>query len=156
MFSNLLYEITSTINEKTDFKCAKVNENIFQGFDALNLDLDFKRLFQWYWFSEDFDVGPFIFSAENVLKFEKENNFLKIGLIQIGDCSNGDEIFFRISDLSILYWSHEEAEDCQKDEHSLILTYNRVESLLLNICNSNLIPSDSYSAREYFELSNGR
>lgn len=156
MYTNLLYAITSTINEKTNFKCAKVDDSIFQEFEKLNLNLGSKRLFQWYWFCEDIDVGPLIYSAKNILMGEKEHDYLENGIIQIGDCSNGDEIFLRVKDTGVLYWSHEESENWQKDEDSLFLTFNRVEGFLLNICNNNLIPWDAYSAKEYFELNSGR
>lgn len=76
MHNNLLYVVTSTISENRKFKCAKVSDEIFQEFEKLNLDLDTKRLFQWYWFSEDVEVGPTIYSSERILKAEKENNYL--------------------------------------------------------------------------------
>lgn len=151
-FDNLIDSLISTINNQTNFKCEKADDEIHEEFERLDLELNIKRLFQWRWFSENIDVGPIIYSAKNILKSEKENSFLNIGLIQIGDCSNGDEIFLRVKDFAVLYWSHDESENWQKDERSLFLTYNRIESLLLNICNKNFIPWDSYSAREYFEL----
>lgn len=159
MHDNLLYALISTINKNTDFKCAEVSEDIYREFEKLNLDLDTKRLFQWRWFSEDAEIGPTIYSAENILKAEKENNYLKNGIIEIGYCPNGDEIFLRAEDSAILYWSHDDAEngDWQnKEENALFLTYNKVEYLLINICNGNFIPWDSYSAREYFDLVGGR
>src|SRR5688572_14769615 len=110
MHDNLLYVVISTINENSDFKCAEVSAETYQEFEKLNLDLNTKRLFQWHWFSENAEVGPTIYSAENVLKAEKENNYLKNGIIEIGYCPNGDEIFLRLSDSAILYWSHDDVE----------------------------------------------
>jgi len=158
MHDNLLYAVISTIGESTNFKCAKVSDEVYQEFEKLNFDLDTKRLFQWRWFSENAEVGPTIYSAENVLKAEKENNYLKNGIIEIGFCPNGDEIFLRASDSAILYWSHDDAEGDWyiKEETALFVAYNRVEYLLINICNSNFIPWDSYSAREYFDLYSGK
>lgn len=159
MHDNLLYAVISTIDESAKFKCAEVSDEVYQEFEKLNLDLDTKRLFQWRWFSENAEVGATIYSAENVLKAEIENNYLKNGVIEIGYCPNGDEIFLRVSDSAILYWSHDDAEndDCHnKEESALFLTFNRVEYLLVNICNGNFIPWDSYSAREYFDLYQGK
>jgi hypothetical protein len=156
MFDSLIYALISTIQENRKLKCGRVSENIFQEFEKLNLDMEIKRFFQLHWFSDDIQVGPIIYSSENILKYEQENNFLKTGLIQIGYCPNGDEIFLRVKDFAVLYWSHDDAEDWQKDDQSLFLAYHRVESLLLNICNNNFIPWDSYSAREYFDLFEGK
>ncbi len=158
MHDNLLYAVVSTINENSAFKCATVNDEIYQEFEKFNLDLKIKRLFQWHWFSENVEVGPTVYSAENVLKTEKENNRLKNGIIEIGYCPNGDEIFLRASDSAILYWSHDDAEGdwYNKEEAALFTAYSRVEYLLINVCNRNFIPWDSYSAREYFDLYGGK
>ncbi len=158
MYDNLLYAVISTIGENLDFKCATVSDEIYQEFEKLTLDLDTKRLFQWRWFSEDAEVGPTIYSAENILKAEEENNYLKNGIIEIGYCPNGDEIFLRVNDSAILYWSHDEAEGdwSSKEEAALFMAYSRVEYLLINVCNRNFIPWDSYSAREYFDLYGGK
>ncbi len=158
MHDNLLYAVISTINENTNFKCATVSDEIYQEFEKLNLDLNTKRLFQWHWFSENAEVGATIYSAENVLKTEKENTYLESGIIEIGYCPNGNEIFLRVSDSAILYWSHNDAEsDWQsKEETALFMAYSRVEYLLINVCNRNFIPWNSYSAREYFDLYGGK
>ncbi len=158
MHDNLLYAVISTINENSDFKCAEVNDDVYQEFEKLSLDLNTKRLFQWRWFSEDAEVGPTIYSAENILKAEKENNYLKNGIIEIGYCPNGDEIFLRAKDSAILYWSHDDAEGDwhSKEETALFMAYIRVEYLLINICNRNFIAWDSYSAREYFDMYGGK
>jgi hypothetical protein len=158
MHSNLLYAVISTIDENTDFKCAEVSSEVYQEFEKLNVDSDTKRLFQQYWFSENIEVGLTIYSAENVLKAEKENNYLSNRIIEIGYCPNGDEIFLRATDSAILYWSHDEAEDDwnSKEETALFMAYSRVEYLLINICNHNFIPWDSHSAREYFDLYGGK
>lgn len=158
MHDNLIYAVISTIDENTNFKCAEVSSEIYQEFERLDLDLSIKRLFQWRWFSEDVEIGPTIYSAENILKAEKENNYLKNGIIEIGYCRNGDEIFLRTKDSAILYWSHDDVEDDDWDnkEAALFLTYNRVEYLLINISDGKFIPWDSYSAREYFDLYGGK
>ncbi len=110
MHDNLLYAVISTIDENSDFKCAEVSSEVYQEFEKLSLDLDTKRLFQQDWFSENAEVGPTIYCAEHVLKAEKENNYLKNEIIEIGYCRNGDEIFLRVNDSAILYWSHDDAE----------------------------------------------
>ena len=156
MHDNLLYAVISTIERVKGFKCEQVKQEIYEEFERLNLCLESKRLFQWRWFSEDIDVGPTIYSSENILEFEKENLHLQNGVIEIGYCPNGDLIFYRDNDSAILYWSHDEAEDMQIDESSLFLTYNKVEYLLLNISNNNFIPWDSYSGKEYFDLYGGK
>lgn len=159
MHDNLLYAVISTISENTDFKCAQVSDEIHEEFEKLALDLNTKRLFQWHWFSGDVEVGPTIYSAENILKKEKENNYLKNGIIEIGYCPNGDEIFLRTKDSAILYWSHDESENgdwYNKEDTALFLTYKRVEYLLITISNRNFIPWDSYSAREYVDLYDGK
>ena len=121
MHDNLLYAVISTIQEVRKFKCENINQELFQEFESLELNLDSKRLFQWHWFSEDIDIGPTIYSAENILKSEKENLHLKNGIIEIGYCPNGDSIFYRDNDSAILYWSHDESEDMQIEESSLFL-----------------------------------
>ncbi len=156
MHDNLLYAVISTIEEVRKFKCENINQELFQEFESLDLNLESKRLFQHRWFSENIEVGPTIYSSENILKSEKENLHLKNGIIEIGYCPNGDEIFFRDKDSAILYWSHDEAEDWQNDENSLFVVYRRVEYFLLNICNRNFIPWDSYSGQEYYELYDGK
>ncbi len=158
MYENLLYAVISTIDESTNFKCAAVSDEISQDFEKLNLDSETKKLFQQHWFSENAEVGPTIYSAENVFQAEKENNYLKNGIIEIGYCPNGDEIFLRVSDSAVLYWSHDDAESdwYDKEETALFMAYSRVEYLLVNICNRNFVPWDSYSAREYFDLYGGK
>ncbi len=158
MRDNLLYAVISTINENPDLKCVEVSGEVYQEFEKLNLDSDTKKLFQQHWFSENAEVGPTIYSAENVLKAEKANDYLKNGIIEIGYCPNGDEIFLRANDSAILYWSHDEIKDDwhSKEETALFMAYSRVEYLLINICNRNFIPWDSYSAREYFDLYGGK
>ena len=159
MNDNLLHAITATIEEKTNFRCGEVSPEDFQGYENLNLELAAKRLFQWRWFLEDAEVGPVIYSSSRILEREKENNYLEQGLIQIGDCPNGDEIYFRKSDWAVLYWSHDEVIDEEwtiKSDSSLYPAYSRIEYLLLNIVNQNFIPWDSYSAREYFYLYHGK
>jgi hypothetical protein len=158
MHDNLLYAVVSTISENPNFKCAVVSDEIHQEFEKLDLDSDTKRLFQQYWFSDNTEVYPTIYSAENILKAEKENNYLKNGIIEIGYCPNGDEMFLRVKDSAILYWSHDDAEGDWyiKEETALFIAYSRVEYLLINICNRNFIPWDSYSAREYFDLYGGK
>ncbi|HXH69978.1 MAG TPA: hypothetical protein VNI60_06470 [Pyrinomonadaceae bacterium] len=103
MHENLLYAVISTINENPDFKCAEVSGEVYQEFEKLNLDSDTKRLFQRHWFSDNAQVGPTIYSVENVLKAEKANDYLKNGIIEISYSPNGDEIFFRVNDSAILY-----------------------------------------------------
>jgi hypothetical protein len=159
MHDNLLYAVTTKINENSNFKCSKVSDKLYEQFEELNLDLDTKRLFQWHWFAEDVEVGPTIYSARRILEAEKENNYLKSGIIEIGYCPNGDEVFLRVKDSAILYWSHEDAENGEwniKEESALFIAYSRVEYLLVNICGDNFIPWDSYSAREYFDLYQGK
>lgn len=159
MHDNLLYAVISTIENRTHFKCGAASAEVFQGFESLDLDLDTKRLFQWRWFLEDAEVGPVIYSSSRILELEKENNYLEQGLIQIGNCPNGDEIYVRTSDWAVLYWSHDEAIDEEwviKSDSSLYPVYSRIEYLLMNIVNQNFIPWDSYSAREYLYLFHGK
>lgn len=159
MYDSIIYAITTTINEKSKYKCAEVSKDIYQEFEKLDVDLEIKRLFQWHWFNEDADVGPYIFSSVNILKKENENKRLENGIIQIGDCPNGDEIFLRLGDTAVLYWSHDVAEGKrfeQRDSEALFVAYKKIEYLLINICNGNFIPWDSYSAQDYFELYNGK
>ena len=156
MMDNLIYAVISTIEGKTGYKCGKADKLIQEEIEKLKLSLDTKRLFQWSWFIEDIEIGPNIYSSKSIVEIEKNRHNLSNEIIEIGFCPNGDSIFLRDADSAILYWSHDESEDQEINDESLFLVYDRVEYLLLNICNSNFIPWDSNSGQDYFELYQGK
>ena len=130
-----------------------VNEKTKVIIEAWPSDSRSKRLFQRYWFVKEVDVGPSIWSVSRIVEVEAVQRQIGNGRIQIGDCLNGDEIFLRLADFAVLYRSHEvplKSEDTP--ENGFHLVYDRVEFLLIAICNRGFVPSFCSSGKEYYEL----
>lgn len=146
----MYYQLTTEIQDLGIAKISKCEDDIKAIIQDWNIDVSLKRLLQWYWFEDSIEVGPTIFSIQDMIRTEKEWGSLKNDLLVIGCGPNGDYLLTNVKTLEILYWNHEEAED---DENLLqndcIKLYDHILELLLNIRNRNYIPWDSYATEDY-------
>ncbi len=126
-------DVIRSIARHTNYAVGKLSPGQSATVEESASDTWLKRLIQWHWFAGDIEPGPEIWAAAHVVDAE----------------ANGDQIFLRLSDAAVLYWSHHEPE-------SMHVAYDSVDYLLVAIRNHAYVPSDSYSAREYRAMFQGR
>jgi hypothetical protein len=155
--THLLPDVMRRMEGSIGTPVGKVKEKLAAEIEAWPCDVSLKRLFQWHWFLKDIEVGPLILSAAHVVQEERQAGNLNRGRLLVGRCANGDEIDLRTKDTAVLYWSHDQALDpVDKRLKEFCVTYESIEYLAIAIWNRAYVPFDSYSAREYFDLFDGR
>jgi hypothetical protein len=159
MPSYLYYPLTTEINELKIAKIGKFDPDCKSEINKWDIDMDFKRTLQWYWFKSEVCVGPTLYSVKQIVAREKEMGNLRKsvdGLLSIGSGPNGDDLLVDAKTLGVYFWNHELARnhkrrtifDCAK-------LYDHVVSLLLHIRNRDFIPWDAFQARDYYEMFKG-
>jgi hypothetical protein len=152
----MFYQLTSEIQDEGIAEIIKYDEGCNSIIEKWDLNLDLKRTLQWYRFGSEVNVGPTLYSVQQIVDNEKQMNNLNNGLLLIGVGPNGDELFLNSKSLEVLFWNHEEAEDYNSRKiFDCIKLYNHVLSLLVNIRNRNFIPWDSFAADEYYQIYKG-
>jgi hypothetical protein len=153
----LTSDILASTERFKNYKMGKAPLTIFNKIEILEINPVLQHAFFFNWFLENICIGPEILSINNIIQNDKFQIRFDNGLIKIGDCANGDEIYIRLKDLAILYWSHDESDDWDEIKDSeLHLTFVHLDYFLINIRNGNYIPYDSYTAREYYKLYSGK
>jgi hypothetical protein len=158
MHSYLYHPLTSEIDELKIAKIGKFDPDCKSEIDDWNIDMDFKRTLQWYWFESEACVGPTLYSVKQIVEREKEMGSLQRvgGLLSIGSGPNGDDLLVDAESLGVYFWNHELARNQKRrSKFDCAKLYDHVISLLVHVRNRDFIPWDAFQARDYYEMFKG-
>ena len=158
MHSYLTYPLTSEIHELKIAKIGKFDPDCKSVIEKWDIDLEFKRTLQWYWFKSEVCVGPMLYSVKQIVARENEMGNLKgmLRSLSIGCGPNGDDLLVDAETLGVYFWNHELARNPKRrSKFDCAKLYDHVVSLLVHVRNRNFIPWDAFQARDYYEIFKG-
>lgn len=118
-----------------------------------NIPVGLKRLLQWDWFNEPLGDPHYIYSASDIIRANDRDLYMSAGLLQIGDCPNGDMICvdFNYEKCPVYFASHDElwSSDPPAPRSAAVKVFDSLEEFFWRLVEGKYIPVDYYAGKEY-------